>query len=137
MNEGFVAWLCGMISSDGHVGCYYLVNSRNQKKYHGGNVTINTSEEDWARQIVSILEVNGLSCHLLECHRERNTSRGWNTEFRIDIHKHNPPRRKTGRNQWLEIVEGIEVFKLEKYMMPRKLETLKEIANLGGKPARK
>lgn len=131
MNKEFVAWLCGMISSDGQVGCYYSSNGRNPKKYHSGNITIHTSEEDWARQIVSILEANRLSCHLLECHRERNVSRGFRVEFRIDIHKRRPKRTRRGVNQWQGIVDAILEYDLVHLMIPRKWETLQKIAKLG------
>lgn len=129
MKKEFVAWLCGLISADGNVGCFYLKDSRNQRKYRGGNLTIYTAEENWARQIAEIIETNGLSCHLLECHRDR-PRRGWRTEWRIDIHKHRPKRKKSGANQWQEIVDAVGRCGYENLMMKRKLETLRKIALL-------
>jgi hypothetical protein len=133
MNKEFVAWLCGLISSDGNIGCYYLVDSRNQKKYHGGNVTIFTSEGNWAKQITSVLEANGLSCHLIECHTERplTTDGRHRTEFRIDIYKYRPKQNRNDANQWQEIVDAILEYDFIGLIIPRKWQTLQEIARLG------
>ena len=130
--------LCGLVSSDGTVGCYYCSKSNSQKKYPIGILSICTAEENWAKQITKIIEKNGLSCHMSECHRDRpmTTNGRWRTEFRINIHKYRPKMARTGINQWQKLVEAIEKYKLEYLMIPRKLATLKKIANLGHKPTK-
>jgi len=117
------AWLCGCIACDGHI--------RLPKDKPRDIVVVYTSDEEWLRDVCSILQSYGISYSVRLDKTPRRPPKSpkeyYKPQYRVYLTKRNPPRKLTGENQYLSFLLSIEHYGFQRLIGLKNYERLKDV----------
>ena len=118
-----VAWLCGLIACDGHI--------RLPKSKPRDIVIVYTSDEEWLKDVTSVLDEYGISYTVRLDKTPRRPPNSKETHFkpqyRIYLTKRKPKRRYSGENQYLSLLKSIESYGFQRLIGLKNYGRLKDV----------